>query len=421
MTEDAATLLERAIISLVYREELYANILMLMTREISTRLPTAGVSIRDNSVHLAVNPYFFKSLDEEGRIAVLIHEAAHVLNNHFDRFEENDQQIAEADDDYNEVENHIRKQINQTANNIAADLAINEYIPALPKTFSTFDKDGKLVSSDSTPCTVREYRESKEHADMEHLQCYEYYLEWLKEHGSDDGTCTIDCHSGMVNTAGKTKDQIKEIIRELARKAAEGMMAGNIPAHQRIALDKLLHVPRNWKQDLQRFVAKACETKVVDTRKKRHRRYGILHPGQKIESDLHLAIGWDTSGSMGPEELSQIRAELNKLHAMEVKMTVIECDAEVGACYEYDPKRKAEITGGGGTLCKPVFDHVRTKVGPVDGMIYFTDGGLFDGQDSITEPQFPVLWALTPPYDDRSLPFTKKVHRQTTKVEIKNK
>jgi predicted metal-dependent peptidase len=50
-----------------------------------------------------------------------------------------------------------------------------------------------------------------------------------------------------------------------------------------------------------------------------------------------------------------------------------------------------KLAGGGGTLFRPVFEHIATNAPDVDGVIFLTDGDAADWED-VVEPQAPVLW-----------------------------
>ena len=123
----------------------------------------------------------------------------------------------------------------------------------------------------------------------------------------------------------------------------------------------------------------------------------------------------DSSGSVGNEELTQFHAEMVRLHNMGIDLTIIECDANVNAVYKFDPKKEFKVHGRGGTAFKPIFDYIDKEKLETDGLIYFTDGACW-GED-IKKPKYPVLWALTPPFNlDNSIQFGAK-----TKVEVKKR
>lgn len=211
------------------------------------------------------------------------------------------------------------------------------------------------------------------------------------------GGMVLDDH-GIWFEGEQNPDAVTEKVKEVVNKAAEDCQdrkAGSIPGEILEAIDKLNHVPKDWRQDVQRFVARSAEILVESTRKKRNRRYGTLYPGIKTFPKLHIVTVFDSSASVQGEELNQFWAEMARLHKMEIKLTVIECDSKVQAVYEFDPKRKPEIYGRGGTAFIPAFEEAK-KHDP-DGLIYFTDGENWEG-DELKKPKFPVLWAILKGY-----------------------
>lgn len=423
-------IMEKAIIELILKEPFYANMTMNMTRQLRTDIPTAGVNVTEN-VNLIINPYFWNSLSITEQMGVLKHECLHVLHNHIARFAEIDPET------YNKKEHTLKDRIKAIQNarelNIAADLAINEYLPELPKTWSMFDENGNIVLQpekildqngneidnpnankpvECNPCIVNDMK--VKYPDMQNEMTMEYYYQFLREEkqkngegdgeGNGGGFAIMDDHS-IWSDGDIDPEYIKEKVRQVANKALEQTMdrnAGIISGEISNLIEKLNHKPKDWRSDLQRFVARNVELVVESSRKKRNRRYGIIFPGQKIDPKLHLCIAIDTSGSVQDEELRQFLAEITAIHKNNVKVTIVECDAEVQAVYEFNPKKQPKIKGRGGTAFIPVFEEVekkefKSKYGEIDGLVYLTDGCNFEG-NQLKKPKFPVLWAILDGY-----------------------
>lgn len=450
---DAQTALEESMMELIHHEPFYANLTLNMRREFTTKFPTLAVSVTDE-INLHINPYFFKHLNLLERVDVIKHECLHVINNHFVRFRDLEPVIY---DEKLERTMGDRLEAQQTATtlNYAADYAINEYLPNLPRNgVNLFDKDGKAMTypqgakddqgKDLSGKLVKgnllfvdELKKKKPGVLKE--QSLEYYYEFLKEEQEKQkqkgdkgqgqgqgqpggGPMTLDDH-GAWHEGTLNEDQITQKVKDIVNKAAEQTSAkdmGNLPGGIQQAIHNLNHVPKDWRQDIQRFVARATEILIESTKKKRNRRYGIIYPGYKIIPKLHVAIGLDTSGSVGDEELSQFHSEIVRLHNMGIDLTIIECDAQVNGVYKFDPKKEFKVNGRGGTRFKPVFDAANDL--EIDGLIYMTDGECW-GED-IKKPNYTVLWALTPPFRAATLPKwynggTKAASH--TKIEIKKK
>lgn len=456
---DAQNALEEAMMELIHKEPFYANLTLNMRREFTTKFPTLAVNVTDE-INLFLNPYFFKSLSIPERVEVIKHECLHVINNHFVRFRDMEPQIYD-DPKSRSLSDRMRDQKDASELNKAADYAINEYLPNLPKNgihlfdekgdtikypAGTKDDKGKDLSGKPVEGKLLFVNDlKKQHPSVLNEQNFEYYYEILKKEEEKNqqnqqgqgqgkgqpqqgdgqgqgGPMTLDDHSAW-HESNASEDQITEKVKEVVNKAVEQTSAkdmGNVPGNIMKAIQELNHVPKDWRQDIQRFVARTTEILIETTRKKRNRRYGIVFPGYKILPKLKIAIGLDTSGSVGDEELAQFHSEICRLHNMGIELHVIECDTQVNQVYKFDPKKEFKVIGRGGTAFKPVFDEAAKL--EIDGLIYMTDGECYG--EKIPTPKYQVLWALTPPFHTQYLPKwynggTKAA--ASTKIEIRKK
>ncbi len=450
----AAEALEEAVMELVHYESFYANLTLNMRREFTTRFPTLAVNVTDE-VNLFINPYFFCALTVAERAAVIKHECLHVVNNHFVRFRDLEPQIYENPEKRTMWE-RLNDMMDASTLNQAADYAINEFNPSLPQEVTMFDKDGKAqciptTLPDGTPNTdknagkpakgrllfVKDLQKKIPHILGQ--QSLEYYYEFLKQEQEKQdkqngggkgkgqpnqgqgkpqpgsGGMTLDDHSAW-HESDATEDAISDKVKEVVNKAVEqtGERAmGNMPGALVQAIQQLNHVPKDWRQDMQRFVARSMELLIESTRKRRNRRYGILFAGQKIYPKLTIGCIIDASGSVQDDEVTQFAAEIGRIYKMNIKVHIIEHDSRVTANYEYDPKKPFKVHGRGGTSFKQAYEEMAKH--EVDGIIHFTDCGCYD--EGIKKPKVPVLWAITggkqnkPPY-----PWGGKTY-----VEVKKK
>jgi predicted metal-dependent peptidase len=410
---------EYAMVKLIVDQAFYSNLLLNMKRQITTDVPTLGVSVTD-TVNLFINPHFFMSLTPDEQVSILIHECLHVVNNHIARFKELEPNV------YNKEEKDIFKRIEAMQNastlNVAADLAINEYLPNLPKKMKCFNKDGSAILEPDTmkdpqgneipnpnagkpiegePCLVTSLQKKMPHKSIERCKNMEYYYEILKEEqqeqngqgqGQGNGTMIIDDHSLWGEGSSENPEYITEKIKQIVNKALDasgGREAGNIPSELQAMLDALYYKPRNWKNDLRRFAARATEVLIEESRKRRNRRFGILYPGTKSFPKTRLAACVDTSGSMSDESLNQILAELLEISKNNVEITLIEADCEVHNVSDFNPKKVKSFSGRGGTAYGPAINSAKAL--GVDGIIYFGD---MDSSDRPENPKIPFLWVV---------------------------
>lgn len=157
--------------------------------------------------------------------------------------------------------------------------------------------------------------------------------------------------------------------------------------------------PLDWKTALRMFVAR--ERAPVHTYARPNRRFphrigevpGRTYAPRAIAKPSVL-VAIDTSMSMRREELSEIARQLQAMSEV-ARITVVECDVEIGRVYAFEG-RLDEVGGRGGTDLRPVFAPEFLAARKVSGVIYFTDGA---GPTPPAPPPLPVLWILTKPLD----------------------
>jgi len=429
-------LIQEAMMYLVHREPFFANLVMNMTRNYTTDIPTLGVNVTD-TVNLYVNPHFWKNLKLTEQVDILKHECYHVINNHFARFADLEPEIFE------EREKNLFEKVMDMQNagvcNIAGDLAINEYLPNLPQKLNMFDKEGKMIVQPDTipdpknpqatipnPNAGKPVEGSlyfvnnlkKQFPKIENRKNMEYYYDIIKQEqqkqqqqgggqtitismpgnggkGDKDGQgqggqqMILDDHS-LWKKGSQDKEFVTEKVKQVVNDAVERTGGiGHVPSDVAEAVNHLNYIPKDWKSDLQKFVSRASEILSDTSRKRRNRRYGILYPGIVTYPKLTLAACVDTSGSMPTEALEQIAAELSRIAKNNVVIHVIEADCVVQNVWEFDEKKLKGFRGRGGTAYQPALDKAAEL--DVDGIIYFGD---MDSADKPKKPRVPLLWAI---------------------------
>jgi predicted metal-dependent peptidase len=122
---------------------------------------------------------------------------------------------------------------------------------------------------------------------------------------------------------------------------------------------------------------------------------GLYLPSLRTDALGGLAIGFDTSGSMGPDECNQIAAELQAIvdDLQPAFVEIAYCDYAVTHVerFERDEALHLRPKGGGGTRFQPVFEHFGSTGDQYCGMIFFTD--MEGNLDECDEPSYPMIWA----------------------------
>lgn len=391
--------LEETITKMISYYPYYANLIMQMDKKLTNEVPIAAVSVTSR-INLYVNPESFGSLPMSVRIGVLLHECYHILHDHIGRSKS------------------VAKKFNK-ALNIAADRAINEHL-------HTIAKNGKLTATipdkarfklngewqEMKPVTKHNFQTTYAGKKIKDNETMEYYYKFLKENAQKGGggegdfggdMDTIDDHDHWEESDA-TPEEIKEIIKQAVNKAAEKTQAGNIPGDVQSLINELNKSVVSWQSILQRFVAKCVNTNIDSSRKRRNRRYGIVHPGTIKEPVLRLGVAVDTSGSVSDKYLQQFFSEIKKIHALGIEIFCVEADVNVAQAFEYDPKKPIVVKGRGGTAFQPAITHLEEEA-DVDAWVYFTDGENYHENLKI---KLPYLFCLCPSYTiPKSIPENK--------------
>lgn len=364
--------ISQAIVRLFESERYYAELILQMKRIINKDLPIpAGVSITEH-INLCINPELFNEYTIEARVAILKHECEHILRDHISRAREYAPEVYSKD---NETETKIINSQKHKALNIAMDCSINYGLKDCPE-------DGVF------PKTF----------DLPDGQTFEWYANKLKDNEKMKNINEFDEHS-IWSESHKEKEVLKEKIRASVNEAAKRTRAaGKMTAENELLVDNFNSGNLiKWKYVLRNFVAKAIETKVEASKKKRNRRYGTMYAGTVKIEELNLGVAIDTSGSVSDESLIQFMKEIHNI-AKYAKVLIVEADSEIKNSYVFDPKKKYQVKGRGGTAYQPAFDFFNKE--DIDAMIYFGD---MDSSDKPIKPKYSVLWAIvgsqTPPVD----------------------
>jgi predicted metal-dependent peptidase len=168
-------------------------------------------------------------------------------------------------------------------------------------------------------------------------------------------------------------------------------------------VNALLEPKLNWRNLLAKFITKSNGAKRTwDRPNRRFMSRGLYLPSTHGEK-IRIAIGIDTSGSV-TEYVQRFMSEVDGLIKSfgEYELTIIQCDTKVQKVNVYSHEEpldlvhtKFELEGFGGTILKPIFDHVKENRLEVDCIAVLTDGCLADKFTLQDSPEIPVLWCVT--------------------------
>jgi predicted metal-dependent peptidase len=122
----------------------------------------------------------------------------------------------------------------------------------------------------------------------------------------------------------------------------------------------------------------------------------------------NILLAVDTSGSMSDKELTHCLGVINAIseEMSPSSIRVVCCDMTINSIRDYEAGEAImdiKPNGRGGTLVKPVFDHVEDEQLDISQMIYLTDLEVWDYPDHA--PEYPVMWVstqagITPPFGE---------------------
>lgn len=363
---------ESAVIELLSTKAFFAKLIMSMKKDFTFPRPTAGVSIRSTGITLHINPSFFNSLSRSERVGVLIHECLHILNGHFMRF------------------NNFQDEDRELAN-VACDIAINQFIPEIPKVIKTVMPDGKIL--EGRPATYEEL--SKTIKGLEPKMNAEYYFNKIKQYQEENGGGKgekyeiVDDH-GEWDKTDLTPEQEEKFIKKHVKAILETCSDQERQIVDKTIIDELYKSEVDWKAQLRNFFANSEEMITIATRKRRNRRYGILQPGNKTDPKLNIAIAVDTSGSISDEQLNMFFGEISRIYDENTMVLhIIEADMKVQNFYKYKKGMKIEASGRGGTAYQGAIN--KAKELKADAILYMGD---MDTSDTPENPRVPFLWVI---------------------------
>jgi predicted metal-dependent peptidase len=331
----ASDKIERVSAQLLLRFPWWASLFLNLVRLETEAVDTMAV----DGTHLFYNPKFTESLTDKETLGVLMHEVAHCAFLHCYR----------------------RKYREPRRWNVAADKAVNAVLVAAN---ITLPKDG--VPPGPLGMLAEELYEG---ITPEEMALYNRDV----------------IEPGSTETAGEKSMSEKDWRDAIA--ASHGLMPDFIAR----TVEEATASPKDWKEELARFVHSTCKSDTRTWTRQSRRVKGL--PGWSREIESNIVIVLDTSGSVTGPILNAFAAECRNITALNgVAAVIMSADAAVHQVIQPGECFPTEWKGGGGTNFVPALK-AAVDYEP-NCIIYLTDG---DG----TYPkncQYPVLWALTKPH-----------------------
>lgn len=414
--EDKSQCLATTIYEVSKTNPFVGSVLQCLTIQYSHALPTAGIMFNTDAKRwdMLVNPYFFcKKLTAPQRKAVFVHELSHITHKHPLRVPF--------------LKISARKRMLM---NIAADMAINQFIQDLPKGCKQCPPIDSGQPCPNELCAGR-CIDVKDYYDQDPKtgtktpwpinKTMETYYELLikrfqdPEKGDGDGQGnagggadtgdlpqTIDEH--MWDGAGDEKEMLDATDDLVKRAMVKARLSyDDLPGHVKDLLEdiKTRRAELNYKALIMAAMKKHAaghNRKATWTRKSK--RFGNKAPGTKVGDLPKLELHLDTSGSISVEELNEfleIVDQFLKVGARKCNLSFFHTASYGRQQYKMGSKIDRKQIESGGTELTPVMKDIMQRRG--DLSIIITDGYYGDVPvESWMKPGEPfpqVLWIIS--------------------------
>jgi len=206
----------------------------------------------------------------------------------------------------------------------------------------------------------------------------------------------VESSSTPSQNSEELKEQFEQIFQKLNRQ-------DTLPKDLQFVVPEYFSHKVDWREFLYGYIAsyaKSTYSFVPPNMKYLYR--GIYLPS--LSSDLlRIVIAIDTSGSVDEILLSTFLGEVNSIMQSypNYEIDLLTADAKIQSHKVFLPGENLdyEVSGGGGTDFRPVFEYIDQQINYPTLLLYFTDGmGTFPEM----EPSYDVMWVMP---EEKEVPF----------------
>jgi predicted metal-dependent peptidase len=359
----------------------WGSIMMVGTTSVSDTCPTAATNGRDE----IYGRKFIDSLDDKELAFVVLHENMHKAYRHlftWRKLNDENPKLANAACDY--VINLQLRDLDPTQSFIAMPMKDNKHMGLID------EKYRGLNAKQVFDLLKQEEEEGGDGGE-----------------GGDEGGGGFDEHD-WDGAKELSQEEQEHLEREIDRAVRSGAIASNRVGEggggMTRELDEMLEPQVDWREQLREFVKATCANKDTSSWRRPNRRFLSMDtymPSMIGEKVGHIAIGRDTSGSMGGAELSASVAETKGI-AQEVspeRIDLIDWDGIVEKHEQLEGTAVAsvdtsELRGGGGTDPRCMAKYLKDNGIKPECVIMLTDGYIDDWGTEDEWQGVPVLWAI---------------------------
>lgn len=334
---------------LLIKQPFYGLFLLNINKRFSDKISTAAVGIEGINPILLINKDFWKDLNEEMQLNILIHEVSHLMFGHL-----------------TEAWTYLRRE-NAELLNYAADCECNSYIPGLQTDPYCYPARYGMENSKGTLFYYDKLRQMQNNQGQ-----------GLGQGGGGEFGQTLDDHSTWEEMTDAERQLVQQQIDRIAKQTAEQVQRnqGTIPGQFRDYIDELFKVkPRifDWKSYFRRYLGSALDVELRKSRKRENIRFpdasGTRH---KRKSQIFVVV--DTSGSISPTDLCDFFSEIHHIYKAGAVIDICEIDTQIQRIYRYNGKWDLQAHGRGGTILTAACDYVNEHRRDYTSCVFFTDG-----------------------------------------------
>ena len=349
--------IERAYKKLLIENPFYGLFLLGLSKVVDKSVETACVRKRGINCELVINPDYWETQDDTQQLNLLTHECYHIIFQHmflWDSFS------------------------NKYILGLATDCEVNSYLSNLdnswvvPSIWNLPEKKGtKFYYEEILKQVPPQQKQQQSGGSNGNSQGNNNEIPQTKDDHSQWGKDFQECSNAEKQLI---QNQIKGQIKTAAEQTMK--MRGTIPAELKEIIDEILKVkPRifDWKAYFRRMLGSIYDVNIKKTRRKESIRFPDS-AGIKHKKKVSILIAIDTSGSVSNQELEDFFSEITYIYKTGARITILECDAQISANYEYTGKWTGKVHGRGGTDFRPVIDYYRKNMKDYAALVYFTDG-----------------------------------------------
>ncbi|KOY74396.1 hypothetical protein RZ54_11510 [Apilactobacillus kunkeei] len=369
-------IIAKGILSLIRNKSFYGEILLHLNKDADDTIDSfLALKWNDNQLELAYNPIHLNDdvSDANDMIAILEHLAMHIVWLHSLRYV-----------------NH------SLLNDVASDIAVNQYVSDVYSKGWTLDKVNFQYSLDMKPNL-----DSSQYAK----QLYDLFSQ-DKQDGvgklDNDNLRIVDDHryfDDEGNISNQDYDQRKETIDRLLRDAYS-QYRGELS----MAVEKQIKsvvMPRiNLRQIVSRITGnRSNRPKKTYNRFNRRQPYRMDITGSIRRQSEHVNVFIDSSGSISDDQYANMVGVVEAIQSMpNIEVNCYTFDSEVHAISDSLLSNKRLLQGG--TKYQSIVDYVNEHKLAKQGFIVFTDG---KGEEYLNQSNLNITWVLLDYYDDLSV------------------